>query len=268
MKRRTGGEIASCAPDNLINHLFPPPDVFMVPAAINRGVLKRGTVMAKDGETGICAPLETGGEAFCILAEDVDTGSVPAEQPDQAAELVSQFQSEYQRAGISVEGGKIVYKPTGDVDEKITHVIDGINYVWVGLSFTKPGSADVKAVTIKNGGKPVLGADGSAVINLEKDSEDVVGGNPVVYFPVAEAGGKELTNKEFDMTFEWKKETGEIVETTKFKAARFDGESVNAAAYRSGHFHRNALILQNGYELTPDDENNLRLAGIFLSDGI
>lgn len=41
-----------------------------------------------------------------------------------------------------------------------------------------------------------------------------------------------------------------------------------AVAYRSGHFNRNALICAEGYGLTTADENNLRLAGIFLSDSM
>lgn len=44
-----------------------------------------------------------------------------------------------------------------------------------------------------------------------------------------------------------------------------DGETT-AVAYRSGHFNRLALIVAEGYELTADDENELRLAGIHLSD--
>ena len=41
-----------------------------------------------------------------------------------------------------------------------------------------------------------------------------------------------------------------------------------ATAYRSGHFLRNGLIVKDEYALSADDENNLRLADIFLSDGI
>lgn len=41
-----------------------------------------------------------------------------------------------------------------------------------------------------------------------------------------------------------------------------------AVAYRSGHFNRNALYSDAEYELTATDENNLRLAGIFLSDAL
>lgn len=42
----------------------------------------------------------------------------------------------------------------------------------------------------------------------------------------------------------------------------------SAVAYRSGHFNRKALIVGDGYELTEADENNLRNAGIFLSDSL
>ena len=45
-------------------------------------------------------------------------------------------------------------------------------------------------------------------------------------------------------------------------------EDVIATAYRTGHFYRNGLVVADGYELTATDENNLRLAGILLSDGI
>lgn len=45
-------------------------------------------------------------------------------------------------------------------------------------------------------------------------------------------------------------------------------DDVMATAYRTGHFYRNGLIVGDGYELTDTDENNLRLAGILLSDGI
>lgn len=41
-----------------------------------------------------------------------------------------------------------------------------------------------------------------------------------------------------------------------------------AVAYRSGHFNRNALIVADDYELSEADENNLRNAGIFLSDSL
>lgn len=56
-------------------------------------------------------------------------------------------------------------------------------------------------------------------------------------------------------------------------------EDESAVAYRSGHFNRKALICGTGkdteedgdgtaYELTATDEDNLRRAGIFLSDMI
>lgn len=45
-------------------------------------------------------------------------------------------------------------------------------------------------------------------------------------------------------------------------------EDQTAVAYRSGHFYRNALLAHDETEIFADDENNLRLAGIFLSDGV
>lgn len=46
-----------------------------------------------------------------------------------------------------------------------------------------------------------------------------------------------------------------------------DGDET-AVAYRSGHFNRQALICGEGHTLTAGEENDLRLAGIFLSDHV
>lgn len=43
-------------------------------------------------------------------------------------------------------------------------------------------------------------------------------------------------------------------------------DDATAVAYRGGHFNRKALIVGDEYELSAEDENDLRLAGIFLSD--
>ena len=40
-----------------------------------------------------------------------------------------------------------------------------------------------------------------------------------------------------------------------------------ATAYRTGHFYRNLLIVADEYTMTAADEDNLRKAGILLSDG-
>lgn len=47
-----------------------------------------------------------------------------------------------------------------------------------------------------------------------------------------------------------------------------DEEDTVVVAYISGLFYRNMLIVGDDYELTEADENNLRLAGILLKDGI
>lgn len=43
---------------------------------------------------------------------------------------------------------------------------------------------------------------------------------------------------------------------------------VIAAAYSSGSFIRNALIVKEGYSLTDKDERELRIGGIYLSDAM
>lgn len=41
-----------------------------------------------------------------------------------------------------------------------------------------------------------------------------------------------------------------------------------AVAYRSGHFIRNAVITKEGYSLSEEDEEQLRIRGIYLSDAM
>lgn len=43
---------------------------------------------------------------------------------------------------------------------------------------------------------------------------------------------------------------------------------VEATAYRTGHFARNKLVVASGYTLKATDEEELRKAGILLSDAI
>ena len=43
---------------------------------------------------------------------------------------------------------------------------------------------------------------------------------------------------------------------------------VTALAYRTGHFARNKLIVKDSYTLKATDEEELRKAGILLSDAI
>ncbi|NBH27663.1 head decoration protein [Lachnospiraceae bacterium] len=53
-------------------------------------------------------------------------------------------------------------------------------------------------------------------------------------------------------------------------AENVDAESgdVTAAAYRSGSFIRNAVIVKEGYSLAEEDEAKLRTVGIYLSDAM
>lgn len=46
------------------------------------------------------------------------------------------------------------------------------------------------------------------------------------------------------------------------------GSAVTATAYRTGHFARNKLAVASGYTLKATDEEELRKAGILLSDAI
>ena len=46
------------------------------------------------------------------------------------------------------------------------------------------------------------------------------------------------------------------------------GEEVIAVAYRTGHFNANKLIVADGYEITAEDKEALRVAGILISDAV
>ena len=45
-------------------------------------------------------------------------------------------------------------------------------------------------------------------------------------------------------------------------------EAVAAIAYRTGHFNTNTLIVGEGYDITAEDKEALRVAGILLSDAV
>lgn len=45
-------------------------------------------------------------------------------------------------------------------------------------------------------------------------------------------------------------------------------EAVVGIAYRTGHFNANALITEDGYQITAADKETLRRAGILLSDAV
>lgn len=45
-------------------------------------------------------------------------------------------------------------------------------------------------------------------------------------------------------------------------------EAANGIAYRTGHFNGNCLIVADGYEITAEDKEALRVAGILISDAI
>lgn len=257
--------VGSCEFDNLIYQGNPVAEVFSVNIATGQGILKRGSVLAMDEKTGACALLDTGGDANCILADDIDTGTVPAKQPGQAAKLVEKYAAKYAAAGITVEDGKIVYEPTGKIDPEITHKVGETTSVYVGLTFTKP--ADAKTVTIECNGSILKAADGRDIIDLSKDSDDVIGGDPVIYFDVADASGKAKLEKTFNIKFTWKDSKG-VSSVTYFTAARFSDEYVEGVAYRTGHFNRGALIVATGYTLSNEDEQKLRKCGILLSTAL
>lgn len=47
-----------------------------------------------------------------------------------------------------------------------------------------------------------------------------------------------------------------------------NGDAVVAVAYRTGHFNKNGLKVADGYEITAEDKEALRVAGILISDAV
>ena len=47
-----------------------------------------------------------------------------------------------------------------------------------------------------------------------------------------------------------------------------EGAAVVATAYRTGHFNKNGLKVAEGYEITDEDKEALRVAGILISDAV
>ena len=47
-----------------------------------------------------------------------------------------------------------------------------------------------------------------------------------------------------------------------------EGETVPGIAYRTGHFNTNRLIVAEGYEITAEDREALRVAGILTSEAV
>lgn len=45
-------------------------------------------------------------------------------------------------------------------------------------------------------------------------------------------------------------------------------EAVSGIAYRTGHFNGNRLIVADDYEITAEDKEALRVAGILISDAV
>lgn len=51
-------------------------------------------------------------------------------------------------------------------------------------------------------------------------------------------------------------------------ATQAEPETVHGIAYRTGHFNTNRLITAEGYTITAEDREALRVAGILLSDAV
>lgn len=72
MREELVSKVGSCKQDNLIAKLFPPATTFGVTIPAGAGELKRGTVLALNGDAYAVLDADTTGKANCVLADDVD----------------------------------------------------------------------------------------------------------------------------------------------------------------------------------------------------
>lgn len=78
MSKNLVNKIGESAMDNLIAKPFPPVDAFGVTIPAGAGVLKRGTVLALNGDAYAVLAAANTGKANCVLADDVDaSGDAP-----------------------------------------------------------------------------------------------------------------------------------------------------------------------------------------------
>ncbi|MBR5022846.1 MAG: head decoration protein [Oscillospiraceae bacterium] len=78
MNKELVSKVGSIGQDNLIAKLFPPATTFGVTIPAGTGVLKRGTVLALNGDKYALLSAATTGKANCVLADDVDASGEAA----------------------------------------------------------------------------------------------------------------------------------------------------------------------------------------------
>lgn len=78
MNKELVSKVGSTGQDNLIAKLFPPATTFGVTIPAGTGALKRGTVLALNGDKYALLSAATTGKANCVLADDVDASGEAA----------------------------------------------------------------------------------------------------------------------------------------------------------------------------------------------
>ena len=78
MNKELVSKVGSVGQDNLIAKLFPPATTFGVTIPAGTGIVKRGTVLALNGNDYAVLAAATTDKANCVLADDVDaSGEAP-----------------------------------------------------------------------------------------------------------------------------------------------------------------------------------------------
>lgn len=122
------------------------------------------------------------------------------------------------RSGVTFADGVYTYEPTGTIDPALPHE----NRAYIGLVFPKPEGAT--RVTLK--------ADGDVMVDdadLTSDSEDVINGEVVCYFPFSDLEGNPLaTPRTYVVECEW---TGGDVPKTACYISRGSADYVEGTDY-------------------------------------
>lgn len=97
----------------------------------------------------------------------------------------------YEAAGVTFEDGVIAYEPTGTLAPELVH--DG--HAFIGLTFTAPEGATGATMSINGQANDPL--------TLTEDGDDVIGGDPVVYFAFAADDGGKLPDSSWEVRIAW-----------------------------------------------------------------
>lgn len=259
----TGGAIGSCKMDNLIAGTYPPAVAKLFDLLSSSTGIKRGTVLGRT----------SAGKYYVLGDSSGATGRIPFPWNISAGKATSD------NATISTNNGKATVKLVGNTINVAVDVSE--------LSASDSGNAEQGthkwlALDVGTGLETIIGVKYNGVALTATDVTEAAGvglgaGHFVLWLKADEVVSAEKT---FTLEAEGYPEAEikvKIVEAlpsaitgtaSAIVATDVEAGDIVVEAYVSGNFYRNMVTVAEGYALTEEDENNLRLAGILLTDGI